>query len=121
ENLNAQLKGDVRSLRAPVDTLVSNWAYMVMTSLAWSMKAWFALLLPTKGRWRDRYCAEQQSLLRMEFRTFLNAMIRVPAQCPLFRGKVMRTGRRIVFRLMAFNRWLPALFRGVEGLRGMRC
>lgn len=114
ENLNAQLKGDVRSLRAPVDTLVSNWAYMVMTSLAWSMKAWFALLLPTKGRWRDRYCAEQQSLLRMEFRTFLNAMIRVPAQ-------IVRTGRRIVFRLMAFNRWLPALFRGVEGLRGMRC
>lgn len=114
ENLNAQLKGDVRSLRAPVDTLVSNWAYMVMTSLAWSMKAWFALLLPTKGRWRDRNCAEQQSLLRMEFRTFLNAMIRVPAQ-------IVRTGRRSVFRLMAFNRWLPAVFRGVEGLRGMRC
>jgi hypothetical protein len=114
ENLNAQLKGDVRSLRAPVDTLVSNWAYMVMTSLAWSLKAWFALLLPTKGRWRDRYCQEQQSLLRMEFRTFLNAMIRIPAQ-------IVRTGRRIVFRLMAFNRWLPAFFRGLEGMRALRC
>ena len=114
ENLNAQLKGDVRSLRAPVDTLVSNWAYMVMASLAWSMKAWFALLLPTAGRWRDRYCDEQRALLRMEFRTFLNAMIRIPAQ-------IVRTGRRIVFRLMAYNRWLPALFRGVEGLRALRC
>lgn len=114
ENLNAQLKGDVRSLRAPVDTLVSNWAYMVMTSLAWSMKAWFALLLPTAGRWRDRYREEQQSLLRMEFRTFLNAMIRIPAQ-------IVRTGRRIILRLMVYNRWLPALFRGVEGLRAMRC
>lgn len=114
ENLNAQLKGDVRSLRAPVDTLVSNWAYMVMTSLAWSLKAWFALLLPTKGRWRDRYCQEQQSLLRMEFRTFQNAMIRIPAQ-------IVRTGRRIVFRLMAFNRWLPAFFRGLEGMRALRC
>lgn len=113
ENLNAQLKGDVRALRAPVDTLVSNWAYMVMTALAWSMKAWFALLLPTTGRWRDRHCDEQRSLLRMEFRTFLNAMIRIPAQ-------IVKTGRRIVFRLMAYNRWLPALFRGVEGLRALR-
>jgi hypothetical protein len=114
ENLNAQLKGDVRALRAPVDTLVSNWAYMVMTALAWSMKAWFALLLPVSGRWRNRYRDEQRSLLRMEFRTFLNALIRIPAQ-------IVRTGRRIVFRLLAYNRWLPALFRGVEGLRALRC
>src|SRR5690606_898048 len=106
ENLNAQLKGDVRSLRAPVDTLVSNWAYMVMTSLAWSMKAWFALLLPIGGRWRDRYSDEQRSLLRMEFRTFLNAVMRIPAQ-------IVRTGRRIVYRLLAYNRWLPVFFRGV--------
>lgn len=114
ENLHAQLKGDVRSLRAPVDTLLSNWAYMVMTSLAWSMKAWFALLLPTKGRWRERYCEEQQTLLRMEFRTFLNAVIRVPAQ-------IVKTGRKIIYRLMAYNRWLPTLFRAVEGLRSLRC
>lgn len=114
ENLNAQLTGGVRSLRAPVDTLVSNWAYMVMTSLAWSMKAWFALLLPTSGRWNDRYREEQGQLLRMEFRTFLNAVVRIPAQ-------IVRTGRKIVFRLMAYNRWLPALFRGVEGLRALRC
>lgn len=114
ENLNAHLKGGVRALRAPVDTLVSNWAYMVMTALAWSLKAWFALLLPTSGRWRNRYHEEQRSLLRMEFRTFLNAIIRIPAQ-------IVQTGRRIVFRLMAYNRWLPALFRGVEGLRALRC
>ena len=114
ENLNAHLKGGVRALRAPVDTLVSNWAYMVMTALAWSMKAWFALLLPTGGRWRDRYCDEKRSLLRMEFRTFLNAVIRIPAQ-------IVRSGRRIVFRLMAYNRWLPAFFRGVDGLRALRC
>ena len=30
ENLLAQLKGGVRSLTAPVDSLLSNWAYMVM-------------------------------------------------------------------------------------------
>ena len=30
ENLLQQLKNGVRSLSAPVDNLVSNWAYMVM-------------------------------------------------------------------------------------------
>src|SRR3989304_3778304 len=50
ENLLAQLKGDARSLTAPVDNLLSNWAYMVMGSLAWSLKAWTALVLPEGGR-----------------------------------------------------------------------
>ena len=40
ENLIAQLKSGVRALTTPVDDLVSNWAYMVMGSLAWSLKAW---------------------------------------------------------------------------------
>lgn len=114
ENLHAQLKGGVRALRAPVDTLVSNWAFMVMTALAWSMKAWFALLQPTSGRWGERYRQEQRQLLRMEFRTFLNAIIRVPAQ-------VIRSGRRIVLRLMAYNRWLPAFLRGFDAVRALRC
>ncbi len=39
ENLIAQLKSGVRALTTPVDDLVSNWAYMVMGSLAWSLKA----------------------------------------------------------------------------------
>ena len=36
ENLLQQLKSGVRSLSAPVDSLLSNWAYMVMASLAWN-------------------------------------------------------------------------------------
>lgn len=32
ENLFAQLKGDLHSFSAPVDSLVSNWAYMVRSS-----------------------------------------------------------------------------------------
>jgi len=39
ENTIEQQKNGVRSLTAPVDNLVSNWAYMVMASLAWSLKA----------------------------------------------------------------------------------
>jgi hypothetical protein len=114
ENLHAQLKGGVHALRAPVGCLVSNWAYMVMTALAWSMKAWFALLLPISGRWGERYCEEQRLLLRMEFRTFLNQLIRIPAQ-------VICTARKILLRLMAYNVWVPVLFRGVAGLRAWRC
>ena len=50
-NLIAQLKGGVKALAMPVGDLVSNWAYMVMASLAWSLKAWSALVLPEQGRW----------------------------------------------------------------------
>src|SRR5690606_41362850 len=50
ENLHAHLKGGVRALHAPLNTLESNWAYMVMVALAWSLKAWFALLLPVSSR-----------------------------------------------------------------------
>jgi hypothetical protein len=110
ENLLAQLKGGVRALHAPVDTLVSNWAYMVMVSLAWSLKAWFALLLPETGRWKAKHAAEKQAVLRMEFRTFRNAMMRLPAQ-------IVRQGRKTIYRLLGWNRWLPVFFRGWERVR----
>ena len=45
ENHIAQLKGAVRALHRP-DNLESNWAYMLMTALAWNLKAWWALMLP---------------------------------------------------------------------------
>src|SRR3990172_5078212 len=66
ENLVQQHKSGVRSLTAPVDNLVSNWAYMVMAGLAWSLKAWAALLLPETGRWKEQRCAEKRKLLRMD-------------------------------------------------------
>lgn len=99
ENLNAHLKGGVRALHAPLNTLEANWAYMVMASLAWSFKAWFALLLPTSPRWHDKHEAEREMVLRMEFRTFLNRLMLVPAQ-------IVHTGRRLVFRFLA---WRPEL------------
>jgi hypothetical protein len=110
ENLIAQLKTGVCAMRMPVDTLESNWAYMVMAALAWSLKAWFALLVPVWGRWREKHEADTRALLRMEFRSFLNAVMRVPAQ-------VVRTGRQIVMRLLCWTPWLSAFFRGVDALR----
>jgi len=115
ENLHEQLKNGVKALRMPVDNLVSNWAYMVMASLAWTLKAWFALLLPTKGRWKDKHRSEKQRVLKMEFKTFLNAFMRLPCQ-------ILWTGRRLVYRLLGWNPWLNVFFRGVNALRyPLRC
>jgi len=80
ENLIAQLKGGVRALHAPVNTLNANWAYMVMAGLAWSLKAWCALLLPVTPRWAPRHNEQRRQLLTMEFRTFLQAFIQIPCQ-----------------------------------------
>jgi len=113
ENLHEQLKNGVKAMRMPVDTLVSNGAYMVMASLAWTLKAWFALLLPAKGRWKDRHRSEKQRVLKMEFKTFLNAFLRPPRQ-------LIRSGRRITFRLLAWNPWLGIFFRAVHALRHPR-
>ncbi len=115
ENLLAQLKGDVRSLTAPVDNLLSNWAYMVMGSLAWSLKAWAALGLPEAGRWAARHREEKRTLLRMDFRTFRAAVIRLPAQ-------IITSGRKIVYRLLAWNPWQGVFFRWLDQLRQpLRC
>jgi hypothetical protein len=105
ENVIEQLKNGVNAMRLPVDDLVSNWAYMVMTALAWNLKAWYALLLPRRRRGLE--------LLRMEFRRFLHAIILLPVQ-------IVRTGRRIVYRLLGYNDWLADFFRTWEALRTMR-
>jgi hypothetical protein len=110
ENLIEQLKNGARAMEMPVGDLVSNWAYMVMASLAWTLKAWLALSLPETGRWAEKYQTQKQSLLRMEFKKFLNVMMRLPCQ-------VVRTGRRIVYRLMSWNPWQEVLLRGVATLR----
>ena len=115
ENLIEQLKNGARALQAPVDNLVSNWAYMVMASLAWTLKAWFALLLPETGRWAKKYRDEKQSVLTMEFKKFVNAFMRVPCQ-------IVRTGRRIVYRLLGWNPWQHVFLRAVDALRHpLRC
>jgi hypothetical protein len=111
ENLIEQLKNGARAMEMPVGDLVSNWAYMVMASLAWTLKAWLALCLPEEGRWRQKHRAQKQSLLSMEFKKFLTGLMRLPCQ-------IVRTGRRIVYRLLSWNPWLEAMLRAVKTLRG---
>jgi hypothetical protein len=110
ENLIAQLSGGVRALQAPVDSLMSNWAYMVMTSLAWNLKAWWALSLPEKGRWAKKHRKEKQTVLKMEFRTFVNYFMKIPCQ-------IIRTGRRLVFRLLSWNPWQHVFARLANSLK----
>jgi hypothetical protein len=111
ENLIAQLKGAVRALHAPVDNLESNWAYMLMTALAWNLKAWWALTLPeAPGRWQEKHRAEKQWVLKVEFKTFLNAFMLLPCQ-------IIKTAHKLVYRLLGWNPHLPIFFRLLDHLR----
>src|SRR5262245_1234279 len=92
ENLIAQLAGGVRALAAPVDNLTRNSAYMLMASLAWTLKSWAALLLPVEPRWRAQHEAARCTLLTMEFKTFLHALVKIPC-------RIVKSSRRVIYRV----------------------
>ena len=102
ENVIEQLKNGVNAMRMPVNDLNSNWAYMVMAALAWNLKSWFGLLMPDRARGLE--------LVKMEFRTFLSAVLLLPAQ-------IIRTGRKIIYRILGYNSWLKDFFATWERLR----
>ena len=115
ENLIEQLKNGVKAMKMPTGDLVSNWAYMVMASLAWTLKAWTGLCLPVSPAWRQRHQQQKQSLVKMEFKRFVNSLIALPCQ-------IIRTGRRIVYRLLSWNPWMTVLVRAAEAWRQpLRC
>jgi hypothetical protein len=99
ENVIEQLKNGVNAMRMPVDNLQSNWAYMVMTALAWNLKAWFGLLMPD--------AQHGETVVRMEFRRFLHAFVWLPAQ-------IIRGGRKVVYRLLGYNAWIKDFFETYE-------
>lgn len=105
ENLIEQLKNGVNALRMPVDGLISNWSYMVMASLAWTLKAWFALLV-RKREHRDQ-------LLAMEFRRFLNGLIRIPVQ-------IITAGRCILYRVLGYNQWVHTFMQTFDRVRSLQ-
>ncbi len=105
ENIIEQLKNGVQALRMPSDGLVSNWVYLVIASLAWNLKAWLAICLPSKDRGRE--------LRRMEYRRFLHSVMLLPCQ-------VVRTGRRLVLRILTYSVWAQVLLDGVPYLRQRR-
>ena len=104
ENVIEQLKNGVNAMRMPVNDLVSNWAYMVMAALAWNLKAWYGLLTPNRERGLE--------LVRMEFRRFLHAIVLLPCQ-------IVRTARRVIYRILGYNHWLKDFFATWERVRQM--
>ncbi len=105
ENVIEQLKNGVHALRMPSDNLLSNWAYMVIAALAWNLKAWFGLLAPeaTVG----------QQIVRMEFKRFCHSFILIPCQ-------IIRTGRRWLFRVLTYTRYLKPFFETFDFIRACR-
>ncbi len=109
EDLISQLKNGPRALHSPLNTLEANWAYSVIASLAWTLKAWFALTLPISPRWKELHEQERRTVLRMDFRTFVESLILIPTQ-------IVKTGRRIIFRVLAWRRKINLLFRLLEAV-----
>lgn len=103
ENILAQLN-QCRAFHAPVDNLESNWAYMVMTSLAWNLKSWIGLSVPVDGRWREQHQQERRDVIGMEFKRFIESFVRLPAQ-------IIRGGRKLTVRLLSCNQSLHVLNR----------
>ena len=84
---------------------------MVMTALAWNLKAWWALTLPEgRGSQAERCREDKEWVLGLEFKTFVNAFVRLPCQ-------VIRTGRKLVYRLLGWNPHVRIFFRLVGALR----
>ncbi len=108
ENLLAQLKA-AEALAAPLNTLDANWAYMVITSLAWTLKQWFALMSPVTPRHRRQHEDDKTRVVNMEFRTFLQRFMLVPAQ-------ILRSGRRLIYRILAWRPDLSFFFRTLDAL-----
>ncbi len=103
EDVIEQLKNGVNAMRMPVNDLMSNWAYMVMAAWAWNLKAWCGLLVPNRERGLE--------LVGMEFRRFLHAVMLLPCQ-------VVRTARRVIYRVLSYNRWLKDFFAAWERWEG---
>ena len=102
ENLIAQLKSGIGALRMPAGDLSANWAYMVIAALAWSLKAWFALMIPEAGA--------RRATVRMEFKRFVNRFVLLPCQ-------VVHGGRRLVLRVLACGEHLRTWFATLTAIR----
>jgi Transposase DDE domain group 1 len=110
EDLIARLKGGAHALRAAVDNLVSNWAYLVMTASAWDLEAWFALSVPEHPRHEEAHREQKHGRLRMEFKRFVDTIMPMPCQ-------IVRGGHRLIYRLLSWDEWQGVFLRVVPAPR----
>lgn len=105
ENLIEQLKNGVRATQMPTNDFMANWAYLAIGALAWNLKIWLGLVLPSS--------AQTKELLKMEYRRFTDELVRFAAQ-------VVKTGRYVVLRPMMVNEWTGFLLDASEWFRRQR-
>ena len=103
ENLISQLKA-CGALTAPLDTLLSNGAYMAIAALAWSLKIWSGLLIQPSGppQQQEKQQASKREILRMEFQTYRQRLMQLPAQ-------IIRRSRQLVYRLLSYRESIETL------------
>jgi len=104
ENLLKELANGLNAMRMPEGDLTSNWAYMVMSSLAWTLKAWFSLHVWLRS--------DREKLLRMGFRQFLNRVVRIPCQ-------IIKGARQVRFRMLGWTEWTKTFLNTFQRLRAM--
>ncbi len=107
ENTIEQLKNGVQALRMPSDSLTSNWAYLVIASLAWNLKAWLSMCLPA------RHKKQAQQIRKMEYRRFKNSVMMIPCQ-------VVRRARGVLLRILVYSDWAGVLIDGQERFKRWR-
>jgi hypothetical protein len=100
------------ALSAPLNDLTSNWAYMVIASLAWNLKIWSGLLIKPSGttKQKEEQAAIKSKLIGMDFTTFRDRVLMVPAQ-------IIRRSRSQVYRLLSYRPsvdWLLLIDRDVR-------
>jgi hypothetical protein len=102
ENKIEQLDNGIHALKMPAAEFRANWAYMVITTLAWNLKSWLALVIPDAEK--------KQEIISCEFKSFQNRLINIPCQ-------ITRTGRRIIFRYLNYNEWIGILLKIPDMIR----
>jgi hypothetical protein len=75
--------------------------FLGSAALAWNLKSWCALLVPNRERGIE--------LVKMEFRRFLSAVMLLPCQ-------IVCTARRVIYRILGYNRCLVDLLATWERL-----
>lgn len=101
ENVIAQLKHGINAMRMPAGDLAANWAYMVIAALAWTLKAWYGLMVPD-----ERAGA---AVVRMEFKRFLHTFMLIPCQ-------IVRTARRRIARVLRYAPGLETFFATLDAI-----
>jgi len=116
ENTISQLKA-CGVLAAPLHDLESNWAYMVIASLAWSLKVWSGLIIRPRGssKTKQRQAAVKRHVIRMDFQTYCQRLMQIPAQ-------IIRRSRQLIYRLLSYRESMEPLLLIHQNLcRPQRC